>query len=463
MKVVLTFLPQIVEKNKFELWTSPPLALYVLAACLEHKGHIVRVVDPCEYLKFDMKDHIIEKSIDYLDKNINDADMVCFSCNTFNWGFSKVVVEKLYKIYPDKFYVCGGLHPTLFDQYAIENSKFKYVLRGEGEISMPLLATALEKNLSLTSVPNLSYQNQGVYHRNPSEHTLTVEQMEDTPIPDFKYLTEDNPYYSIPVESSRGCAFSCAFCSIPHRHNWRGLSPDKIVERIEIAIETCSIKPIEKNRTQILFTDDCLTINTKRAEILMKKLYEKYGYDLAYFIEARISNIISDKLFLSIHPGLIHTMQIGVECGYDEGLKKVKKELTLNQLFQGLDIIYANGFAENCFLSFIIGFPWEGEEEISKTLDTVERILRTYGIAISLNWLIFLPSDLWKDRDYYGIVVDESIYDDPMWFRDRSLFFRTHPRLSEEAVNRVEDRIAEIKGYSPRLKFVFRGRRSEIV
>lgn len=155
MKVVLTFLPQIVEKNKFELWTSPPLALYVLAACLEHKGHIVRVVDPCEYLKFDMKDHIIEKSIDYLDKNINDADMVCFSCNTFNWGFSKVVVEKLYKIYPDKFYVCGGLHPTLFDQYAIENSKFKYVLRGEGEISMPLLATALEKNLSLTSITNI--------------------------------------------------------------------------------------------------------------------------------------------------------------------------------------------------------------------------------------------------------------------------------------------------------------------
>lgn len=82
-----------------------------------------------------------------------------------------------------------------------------------------------------------------------------------------------------------------------------------------------------------MFTDDCLTINTKRAEILMKKLYEKYGYDLAYFIEARISNIISDKLFQSIHPGLIHTMQIGVECGYDEGLKKVKKELTLNQLF----------------------------------------------------------------------------------------------------------------------------------
>lgn len=120
MKVVLTFLPQIVEKNKFELWTSPPLALYVLAACLEHKGHIVRVVDPCEYLKFDMKDHIIEKSIDYLDKNINDADMVCFSCNTFNWGFSKVVVENSIKFIRINF-----MYVEVFIQHYLINMLLK--------------------------------------------------------------------------------------------------------------------------------------------------------------------------------------------------------------------------------------------------------------------------------------------------------------------------------------------------
>lgn len=457
MKVALTFLPQLVGDCKYELWTSPPLALYVLAACLEEKGHNVRVVDPCEYFKFDEKENIIENTADYLSSQIAEYEVVCFSCNTFNWGFSKIVVEMVYNRFPHKHYVTGGLHPTLFDKYSLDNSKFMYVVRGEGEKVLPSLLTAIENDLPISSVRGVSYCGKdGEIIRNVDANPLTLEELEASPLPDFKYLDSDNTYYAIPVESSRGCAFSCAFCSIPHRHNWRGISPQITLNRIEKAILSSKGKIKSKD---ILFTDDCLTINTKRAKELMEQLYNTYGYEYSFFLEVRVSSIISDDLLQVIRPGMITSMQIGVEAGYDEGLKKIKKGINLSQLFEALDIIYANGFTDKCFLSFIIGFPWEGEEEINKTIDTVERILRIYHISISLNWLIMLPSDLWKERDFYHINADESIYDNPRWAVSQELFFQTHPRLNRDIVERVEDRIEDIKQANKRLRFTYFGSR----
>lgn len=456
MKVVLTFLPQIIGKSKFEVWTSPPLALYVLASCLEEKGHTVRVVDPCEYFQFDNKDNIIENSTNYLKEQIKDYEMVCFSCNTFNWGFSKTVAGELVKELPNIKYVTGGLHPTLFDEYALKNSCFDAVVRGEGEISLPALASAYETNGDLSQIDGITYKIDNILYKNVDAKPLTVEELEACPLPDFKYLYPNNPYYAVPVESSRGCAFSCCFCSIPHRHNWRGLSAEKIIERLDKALESSKGRIDSK---EILFADDCLTINTARAKELMNRLYEKYGYEHSYFFEVRVSNIISDNLLQSIRPGMVMSMQIGVEAGYNEGLKKVKKEIRLAQLFEALDIIHANGFTEKCFLSFIIGFPWETEKEINKTLDTVERILRVYNISISLNWLIMLPSDLWKERDFYNINVTESDYDDPRWAVSQEFFFQTHPKLNRDIVNRVEDRIEGILERNKKLRFTYFGDR----
>lgn len=459
MNIALTFLPQIVGAQKFELWTSPPLSLYVLATCLESAGHNVAVIDPCEYFQYDEKENIIENTADYLSTRIHDADAICFSCNTFNWGFSKMVVSLLHNEFPDKIYICGGLHPTLFDKYAIESSSFDFVVRGEGEIALPDLINALENNLPLDDIPGISYMGKNTFIRNIDAKPLTKQELESTPASDFKYLPSQNPYYAIPVESSRGCAFSCAFCSIPHRHNWRGLSPSTVLERLKRAIETCKINISKTDSIEILFADDCLTIDTSRAKELFSLLEKTYGLKCSYFFEVRVSNIISDNLLQSIRPGMVTSMQIGVEAGYDEGLKRIKKGITISQLFDALDIIYANGFAEKCFLSFIIGFPWEGETEIMQTLNTIERILRIYNISISLNWLIFLPSDLWREKDSWGISIDERVFDDPRWAVSQNFFFDTHPNLTKELVNKIEGRIEKMQHEYKKINFGYYGDR----
>lgn len=156
---------------------------------------------------------------------------------------------------------------------------------------------------------------------------------------------------------------------------------------------------------------------------------------------------------LQFQRNLISQMQIGVECGYDEGLKKIKKGLTIAQLYKGLRIIEEKGLSSVANLSFIIGFPWEDFGTIEKTLDTVEYIVNRFGILCRVNWFMLLPSDIWWERKKYGINVESDIYDNPSWRYDTDIFYSTNPLISEEEINRIEKRIKLIYACTKKISY----------
>lgn len=148
---------------------------------------------------------------------------------------------------------------------------------------------------------------------------------------------------------------------------------------------------------------------------------------------------------LSINNDILFGVQIGVECGYDEGLKKVNIKLTIKQLYEGMEILKAQGIVDKCMLSFIIGFPWETKHEIDKTLSTMENISTKYGVFCNLNWLIYLPSKLWDERYESNIYVDENIFDDPLWLTNPEIFFKVHPNIDLETVKHVDATCLKLK------------------
>ena len=442
MKVVLTFVPALKDKRRFETLEAPPLALYVLSSVIKRDGHIVKVIDPCEYLIYNNSDNIEKNCVQHIKDHIDDdTDLIAFSSNTFNWGITKNVINRLKKILPDLMVATGGLHPSIFDKHVLEVCNVDFVLRGEGEKSFPHLLKVIIEKGNLKEVKGLTFREKEEIIRNEEDAPLEVSTLESLSVPDYELIPKTNPYTSLPIESSRGCAFSCAFCSIPHRHNWRGYSPQNVIDRIEHLYNSFGASCKEK---LMLFVDDCFTINTKRALEIFRKLYSLHKTELRYFIEVRISDILKNNMLSQIPFDLVGGMQIGVECRYDEGLKKVHKEITISQLMDAMNLVKLYGYASKCFLSFIIGFPWETEKEINLTLDTVKKIAGMYHVPCNINWLIFLPSDLWKVRTEYGIKIDESIYDQPLWLNDHYVFKKAHPAISDETVKRVEKRIAEM-------------------
>ena len=96
-------------------------------------------------------------------------------------------------------------------------------LRGEGEVALRELCASLERGSGLDEVPNLSWRDRsGTVVRNPIPAKIAKSELGNFPIPDFSNLP-DKLYKGLSIESSRGCAFDCSFCSTSYRKTWRGM------------------------------------------------------------------------------------------------------------------------------------------------------------------------------------------------------------------------------------------------
>jgi len=443
MKIIICFMPMMLLENRFESTRFPTLAIYLLSGILKRANYNVVTVDPSEFYQFENENDITDACYEYLISKISDGDIVCFSSNTFNWGLTRVTTNKISENNPDQKIILGGLHPSIFDEHVLKVTKATLVVRGEGEKKIIEVIDALVNAKPLSDINGITYRENDEIIRNPDEADLTLKELEEIAFPDFSTLPMFHKYDHIPIESSRGCKFSCAFCSIPNRHNWRGIGVEAVKSRVRDALKYKHLFPPQSD---LLFVDDCFTADIERAKLIIDGIKVSAG-DMGMFIEVRASDVANSDLFdrRNMDYDCVRNMQIGVECGYDEGLKKIRKGLTMDLLYRALTILCENGFRRSIRLSFIIGFPWEGATEMNKTVDIVEDIAFRFRVLCVINWLILLPSDLWNERTSYGITVDESMYDDPFWQNSACNFYNAHPLITEDIISQFEDRGEEMK------------------
>lgn len=440
MKVVFYSLPSEIFSIGNIDEPMPPLAIYLLGACAQKVGFNVEVYDS-SFFHITPDRSITSVITNHFSEHICDGDVLCFSCNSFNWGISKLacrIAKSLFNV----FTIVGGLHPSYFFSHAMLDGNIDFVLRGEGEKTLPELLNAICNKGDFSTICGLSYRNHGEIIHNSGYAQLDLSDFSSVPMPLFDLIPE-GIYQTIPVESSRGCFFNCVFCSIPNRNNRREFSLQEIERRLDHASKYASRF---SNTKLINFCDDCFTCNPDRFNSVFDMLkLRKDGR--SYFIEARVNDLL--KPGLDFTKSNLHGMQIGVECGYNEGIRRVRKGTTVEALFKCADLLYKKSLIPISFFSFIIGFPWESEAEINMTLDTIEILCSRYDAIVSLNWLILLPSDLWEKRESYGITLSDGIYDRIAWMLDKDYFDNAHPHITQSEYSRIEHRIVkmQLKGY----------------
>lgn len=112
--------------------------------------------------------------------------------------------------------VLGGHHPTALPEQVMQSDAVDFVLRGDGEISMPLLAKALAGGSSLDQVPGLVRRgrNKALIISDPVRITAP----DNLPLPARQLI--DNSFYrrgkksTMVVVASRGCPMKCSYCSM---------------------------------------------------------------------------------------------------------------------------------------------------------------------------------------------------------------------------------------------------------
>lgn len=208
----------------------PPITGIHLAA-LTPKEHTVRV---------------IHQQVDPVDLD-TDADLIAIS---FFSGFAPAAFHLAHEFRErGKTVIAGGPHVT----YNIEESLtyFDAIVTGEAE-------SVWKQLLNDFSVGSL----QPVYSGEAAD-------LKNIPTPRFDLLP-DKFFIKKVIQATRGCPFSCSFCTVPT------LNPGFRLRPVEDVIRDASYKDFKYwwQRKVVWFWDDNLTINRVYVKELLRKLKE---------------------------------------------------------------------------------------------------------------------------------------------------------------------------------------------
>ncbi|UNC92832.1 B12-binding domain-containing radical SAM protein [Candidatus Contubernalis alkaliaceticus] len=430
MKVLLIYMPVHKSHDSVGMRIIPPSVLYYLGGILERDGFDVDIIDPHDVRRFMPIENCRSEFVISVTERIRNADIVCLSSNTHNWPTTKDMVAIVKEVDPSKKVILGGLHPTYFHEHIIRSTEADFIMRGEGEKALPELLRCLDENEDVSNIVGLTWRiGEQVYL---ADKIARVDKSEfiTAPLPLYDLLP-DNAYNIMPIHTSRGCRFACKFCSIPRKRDWVGLDYTWVVDRIEKIVGHYASKFNDKC---IYITDDCFTADPQRATKLLNKMIDMNS-EMSIILEARATDLFDENLLNTLKHKNIVRIAIGIECGYDEGLKKIKKGLTTDQILRTMDKLREFKLHDKLFLSFIIGFPWEGLDECSETIEFAVSLIKQYELdAVNLNWLTLLPSELWDERNIYGIRLEPSVFDDNYYFVSQKYFFETRPLLDSSSV-----------------------------
>lgn len=382
---------------------TPPLSLLMLAAVAENE-HDVRIIFPID----------IDAAMAALPQSLDSVDVLGFSVNSFGWYAARGMIAAVRRAHPHIRIVLGGPHPTHHDRYALATTPADAVVRGEGEITFPELLRAWAAGEEPERVAGVTWKDgDGAIHVNPDRELLTEAELDALPLPAY-HLVPPARYAFAPMETSRGCRFRCVFCAIPFPRGIREFSlarVERVLRRIEALRDRFTM-------SSVFLSDDSFSAHRERVEGTLR-LFREILPDWRIGCEARISELLQHDLLPHFARNRVYLVQVGVECGYDEGLKRIRKGLTRTMVRDFARTVAKLPFHYNVYWSFVIGFPWESEREV---LETINFAFNTARSARSQQPQVnpFSPypgSAIGLHPEEYDLApIEASLYDDASWF-----------------------------------------------
>ncbi|CAD6491628.1 MAG: Radical SAM superfamily protein [Candidatus Argoarchaeum ethanivorans] len=334
-----------------------PLGLGYVAAVLE-EYHEVKVIDVgAEKLDDDSLSEKISKI---------DPEIVGITSDTLSFQRAIEIAQIVKQINKRIIVVIGGAHANALPTDPLKYDCFDISSHGEGERTAIELWDRIEKGGSYEDVKGIAFRKNNEIVINPRQEL--IENLDGLPFPARHLFPMDkysgefclyvSPMYS--VGTSRGCPFSCAFCSnnVIFGRKYRSRSPKNIVNEIELLINEYGAKGI-------YFREDIFTMNKKRVIEICNEIKER-KLEFKWVCESRV-NTINEEMLRSMKNAGCELIWFGVESGSQKILDRIHKQITITQSRDAFRL--CKKIKLKAGASFLIGTPGEKIEDIYKTIN----------------------------------------------------------------------------------------------
>jgi len=338
----------------------PPLGLMAVGAGLKRDGHDVEVYDG----------DLEQLPLDYTHYG--------FGPTSPEYPHALDCLRRVKEANPSARVVAGGPHATLVHGECHDHG-WDCMVVGDGENAASQAFFGNDRVIYADSLPLREY---------PIPDRSLVD------IKSYRFQLHDRP--ATTVMGSRGCPFSCGFCSKNH-NRVRLNSAERMIEEIGMLHD-------QFGYDAIAFPEDIFTLNkartTKVCEFLKRKgiiwrclvradLTVKYGRD---FIDMMMDS------------GCVG-VGVGIESGSNTILKNVNKSETAEQMLEAVKLLKSRGMFVKGF--FIVGLPGENEETLAET----DAFLREVQLD-DIDAKIFHPypgSPIYDRPENYDVQWDSSV------------------------------------------------------
>ncbi len=268
-------------------------------------------------------------------------------------------------------FIIGGPGVTNLPSSMLYESGYSVICYGEGERTIVELVKAFENKLPLVNVKGISFVSEGKEVKTSPRELIS--NLDDIPLP-ARELLDMNKYINTwkeemgvalsQIVSSRGCQFSCKFCSkdvFGNRVRFR--SPANVIEEMRLLYDKYEVKVV-------FFEEDLFTLSRKRVldfcDAMERELPgKKWGAN------ARVESVDFELLSRMQRAGCIE-LAFGAESGSQKILDYLGKGITVEQIRTAFKS--ANEVGINTGMFLIIAIPGETQKDIDMTKNMIAEL-----------------------------------------------------------------------------------------
>jgi radical SAM superfamily enzyme YgiQ (UPF0313 family) len=391
MNICLIRPPALIDARSFSMNPSPPLGLAFIAGALHGDGHTVKVIDaigesPRQMNPIEFSGNTITRFVpgDYSTNGLSTSEilelvpqkveMIGVSCMfSNNWLADRQLIAALRKRFPEAFIVAGGESISAIPEHWMQQApQLDLCVVGEGEETICEVVRHLEQGLPIHDVQGIVFRSHEGAEPIRTPRRNRVKAIDTLPNPAWQLFPLNNyevfkvqwgitSRKSLPVLATRGCPYSCTFCSSPLMWTTRYYmrTPQHVADELERLNRDYGIGNFDFYDLTAIIKKEWIVEFAK--EIINRKL------DINWQIPAGTrSEAIDGEVAYYLRRSGCTDITYAPESGSTRMLKLVKKKVDLNNMLASMTQSHREGM--HIYINMILGLPDETHRDVRQTL-----------------------------------------------------------------------------------------------